>query len=159
MSAVDRLVAGALGEPGHRLFLLEVEVEGEVVAYALEKLQVAALAEEAQQLLRDQGLIGRGLSLDPGTVHEATPVRFRVGGIQLALGDDAADLAELVLYSTEEDPPVRYELTVPQLDAFVRVALAVVAAGRPACPRCGLPMDPEGHNCPRNNGDLRGHRP
>ena len=82
---------------------------------------------------------------------------FRVGGMQLALGDN--DVGELVLMSTEEDPPVRYELTIAQLDAFAREALAIVAAGRPACPRCGLPMDPEGHNCPRSNGDLREHRP
>ena len=157
MSSVDRFAGGALGEPGDRLFLLEVEAGGESIAYVLEKIQVAALAEEAQRLLRERGLIGTGLALDPGTVHAETPVSFRVGGMQLALGDN--DVGELVLMSTEEDPPVRYELTIAQLDAFAREALAVVAAGRPACPRCGLPMDPEGHNCPRSNGDLRGHRP
>jgi uncharacterized repeat protein (TIGR03847 family) len=157
MSSVDRFAAGALGEPGDRLFMLEVVVGGQSVAYVIEKLQVAALAEEAQRLLRERGLIGTGLALDPGTVHQETPVNFRVGGMQLAFGDN--DVAELILMSSEDDPPVPYELTVAQLDAFAREALAVVAAGRPACPRCGLPMDPEGHNCPRSNGDLRGHRP
>jgi hypothetical protein len=28
----------------------------------------------------------------------------------------------------------------------------LVRAGRPACPLCGNPMDPEGHSCPRTNG-------
>ncbi len=28
----------------------------------------------------------------------------------------------------------------------------IVAAGRPPCPLCGLPLDPEGHVCPRQNG-------
>jgi uncharacterized repeat protein (TIGR03847 family) len=158
MSKVDRFASGALGEPGNRLFLLEVEEGVTTTAYALEKLQVEALAEEAKQLLRERGLIGTGLSIDPGDVHESTHIAFRVGGMQLVLGDDA-DFAELILFSTEEDPPARYELSLPQLDAFAREAVVVVAAGRPECPRCGLPMDPDGHNCPRSNGDLRGHRP
>ena len=40
--------------------------------------------------------------------------------------------------------------------AFVKRAQRVVAAGRPPCPLCGLPLDPEGHICVRTNGYLRG---
>ena len=36
--------------------------------------------------------------------------------------------------------------------AFVARAESVVAAGRPPCPFCTLPLDPEGHICPRANG-------
>jgi hypothetical protein len=32
----------------------------------------------------------------------------------------------------------------------------VLAAGRPPCPLCGLPLDRTGHICPRHNGY---HRP
>lgn len=155
---VERFAGGAIGEPGHRVFMLELVVDGVAIAYLIEKLQVDALAEEAKRLLRERGLIGVGLSIDPGAVHEETPVNFRVGGIQLGLSDEK-EHAELVLFSTEEEPPAHYQITLAQLDAFAREASAVVAAGRPACPRCGLAMDPEGHNCPRSNGDLRGHRP
>lgn len=159
MSKVERFAGGAIGEPGHRVFMLEFIVDGVAVAYVLEKLQVAALAEEAQRLLRERGMVGAGLSLDPGGVHDETPVAFRVGGIQLTFEDDANE-ADLVLFSTEDDDPsASYELTLAQLDAFAREAKATVESGRPACPRCGLAMDPEGHNCPRSNGDLRGHRP
>ena len=157
--AVERFAAGAIGEPGNREFRLEVVVDGQVTAYLVEKLQVAALAEEAQNILRERSTIGAGLTIEPGDVGAETPLAFRVGGIQLAL-DDHSGLVTIVLHSTEEeDPPVTCELTLPQLDAFAREALAIVASGRPACPRCGLAMDPEGHNCPRSNGDLRGHRP
>ncbi|MBO9556841.1 DUF3090 family protein, partial [Cellulomonas sp.] len=31
--------------------------------------------------------------------------------------------------------------------AFVQRTRRVVGAGRPACPRCGLPVDPDGHVC------------
>jgi uncharacterized repeat protein (TIGR03847 family) len=36
--------------------------------------------------------------------------------------------------------------------AFVERAVRVLAAGRPTCPWCGLPLDPQGHLCPRRNG-------
>ncbi len=159
MSRADRFAAGAIGEPGHRVFMLEFVADGITNAYVLEKLQVAALAEEAQRLVRDRGLVGAGLSIEPGEVHEESPVAYRVGGLQLTLEDDS-DVATIVIISTEpDDPAAEYEVTLPQLDAFAREALVTVEAGRPACPKCGLAMDPEGHNCPRSNGDLRGHRP
>ena len=35
--------------------------------------------------------------------------------------------------------------------AMARIGAAVVAAGRPPCPLCDWPMDPDGHICPRWN--------
>lgn len=159
MSNAERFAGAAIGEPGHRVFMLEFVVDGKPIAYVLEKLQVHALAEEAQRLLKERNMIGSGLSLDPGGVHEDTPVAYRVGGLQLTLDDDS-DIAILVVHSTEDgDPSAEYQVTLAQLDAFAREALISVGSGRPPCPRCGLAMDAEGHNCPRTNGDLRGHRP
>ena len=39
--------------------------------------------------------------------------------------------------------------------AFVKRAAQVLEAGRPACPFCGNPIDPEGHLCVRANGFRR----
>jgi uncharacterized repeat protein (TIGR03847 family) len=39
--------------------------------------------------------------------------------------------------------------------AFAKRALALVVAGRPPCPFCAGPLDPEGHVCPRANGYRR----
>ncbi len=159
MSTVERFSGGAIGEPGDREFRLEFVVAGDGVAYVLEKLQVAALAQEAQRLLRERGLIGVGLAVEPGGVHGETPVAYRVGGLQLSV-DDGDEKATITVFSTEDgDAPVEYDVSLAQLDAFAREALLIVESGRPSCPRCGLAMDPEGHNCPRTNGDLRGHRP
>lgn len=156
---VERFAAGAIGQPGDREFRLEVVVDGAVTAYLIEKIQVAALAKEAQAQLRESGNLGVGLALDPGGVDADMDVAFRVGGLHLAF-DDTTGIVLVVIHSTDDsDPPVEFELTQAQLDAFARDALIVVAGGRPACPRCGLAMDPDGHNCPRSNGDLRGHRP
>ena len=38
---------------------------------------------------------------------------------------------------------------------FADRAETVVSAGRPPCPFCGQPLDPEGHLCPRANGFKR----
>lgn len=38
---------------------------------------------------------------------------------------------------------------------FVARSQALVAAGRPACPFCEQPIDPDGHICPRANGYRR----
>jgi uncharacterized repeat protein (TIGR03847 family) len=46
----------------------------------------------------------------------------------------------------------RFGLTRPQAASMVRRGWDLVHAGRPACPLCGNPMDPEGHSCPRTNG-------
>jgi uncharacterized repeat protein (TIGR03847 family) len=54
----------------------------------------------------------------------------------------------------EDDGPdlLRVHLTPLTARAFVTRALAIVSAGRPPCPLCGQPLDPQGHLCPRRNG-------
>jgi hypothetical protein len=37
----------------------------------------------------------------------------------------------------------------------VERALSVIGAGRPDCPFCGEPVDPDGHLCVRANGFRR----
>jgi uncharacterized repeat protein (TIGR03847 family) len=68
---------------------------------------------------------------------EVTPTPGQTG----LLGDD------------EDGPPVlRVRISGARARAFTKRALQVVAAGRPPCPFCGLPLDAEGHVCPRQNG-------
>ena len=45
-----------------------------------------------------------------------------------------------------------FDLTSEQLRAMALVALDAVHSGRPICPRCHLPEDPDGHDCPSSNG-------
>ena len=49
---------------------------------------------------------------------------------------------------------LRVKISPAVARAFSKRALRVVAAGRPPCPLCGNPLDPEGHICPRQNGHL-----
>ncbi|MET7801367.1 DUF3090 domain-containing protein [Streptomyces decoyicus] len=67
-----------------------------------------------------------------------------------------ADAEERLLQDDENGPPMlRVRLTGTMARAFAKRALEVVNAGRPPCPLCSLPLDPEGHVCPRQNGYRR----
>jgi uncharacterized repeat protein (TIGR03847 family) len=52
----------------------------------------------------------------------------------------------------EEADRIRVTLSPRRVLAFAARALEVVAAGRPPCPFCGQPLNPEGHLCVRRNG-------
>jgi uncharacterized repeat protein (TIGR03847 family) len=76
-----------------------------------------------------------------------------------AEGDDEPASGVEVAFNDDEfaDGPdvLRVRLTGAQARAFVDRAQRVVAAGRPPCPFCGLPLDSSGHLCPRQNGYRR----
>ncbi len=90
-------------------------------------------------------------------VLEAADRPEGVDGREVAMEVDSFDKGEASLQSTPAG--ARRALTVvlsrAQTQAFVVRARAVVAAGRPACPLCALPLDPVGHVCPRQNGHRR----
>jgi uncharacterized repeat protein (TIGR03847 family) len=178
----DRFVAGTVGEPGERTFFLQARDGTRVVSIALEKVQVAVLAERLGALLEE--LDRRGVAPpedetattagpadpepDAGPLDEPLVEAFRAGS--LTLGWDGG--AERVLVEAraqdedgeaidpddddeeDEDGPdlLRVRLTAAAARSFVARATRVVAAGRPPCPLCGAPLDPRGHICPRRNG-------
>jgi uncharacterized repeat protein (TIGR03847 family) len=83
---------------------------------------------------------------------------FRVGELGLAYDSDR-DLLVLVAreviideQNPEETSVVRFWCTRSQLRAMTRWGLEVTGRGRPICPYCGEPMEPEGHFCPKRNG-------
>lgn len=159
LGTIESLTPGAIGEPGDRTFYLQVAADEGTSWFLLEKGQVAALGEQALELLDTAGLAGAGAELSPAPLEEPGDVVFRVGAMQLSYSEETG-LVEIILASTDEDlEPVAFTLTPSQLDVAARAGLAATAAGRPPCPRCGLAMDPSGHICPTTNGDLRQHRP
>lgn len=71
--------------------------------------------------------------------------------------EDLADAEERLLQDDENGPPMlRVRISGSMARSFAKRALEVVNAGRPPCPLCSLPLDPEGHVCPRQNGYRRG---
>jgi uncharacterized repeat protein (TIGR03847 family) len=147
LGAVELFRAGAVGEPGRRTFLLEVDGE----YFLLEKEQVAALAARGLDLARTLGVSPQDPIDELTAADEPT---FRVRAIEIDAGRDGITIA---LHPVEEadETPVSFVVDPTRLDAMARRALLVVAAGRPPCPYCSFPLDPDGHVCPASNGDRR----
>jgi uncharacterized repeat protein (TIGR03847 family) len=174
----ERFVAGTVGQPGERTFYLQAAGGGRTVSVALEKLQVSVLAERLEELLEEV----RRRSADavpasvPTELEDTAPLdapveeEFRVGTMglawdgetnrvvveALAQADSEGESDVEPLSDAEEGPDaLRVVITAAAARAFIVRAQRVVAAGRPPCPLCALPLDPEGHICPRQNGHRR----
>jgi len=172
----ERFVAGTVGPPGERTFFLQARGGGRLVSVALEKVQMALLAEKLDELLLEaHRRFGIELPEQPGAPDNEpleTPLdeEFRVGTLGLAFDVDTTTVViEAIAVGEEEetapapDPEadddadadrdrLRVRLTPSETRAFIDRAKRVLASGRPACPLCGQPLDPRGHLCPRHNG-------
>ena len=171
----DRVVIGTVGAPGSRTFYLQARSGRQIVSITLEKQQSAALAEKIDELL-DQLMATEGNPfsvpattpielVDNDPLEQPVDEQFRTGGISLGWDHTTAQLVIEVfpiieievdadtdferLESIEIEPPEMLLLRIPvgTARAFAKRTLEVVGAGRPLCPFCAEPMDPENHTC------------
>jgi uncharacterized repeat protein (TIGR03847 family) len=161
LDPVDGIAVAALGQPGQRRFFLLAAGSGRTLTLACEKSQIQALIVRLHQMIEAQGIEAAAapapdVGLEPGDpewqvgemglgYHEARRM-FVLVASEGAAGDESSEGA------AADAPSVRFWLSHDQVIAFSRQAEAVLTAGRPLCPRCGLPMDPAGHPCPVSNG-------
>ncbi len=159
LNPVTRVMAGAMGEPGHRVFYLQGRQGTLLVTLQAEKEQIGSLSSGIIEMLDKLGERREEGAVSPydATLEEPAEPLFRIG--QLGLGyDQEHDLLVIVAYevSEEENPEtvnvVRFWGTREQMRGLADHASQVVAGGRPICVLCGRPIDPEGHFCPRRNG-------
>jgi uncharacterized repeat protein (TIGR03847 family) len=172
----DRFVAGAIGQAGSRTFYLQAREGGRLVSVVLEKVQVTLLAERLAELLAEVRQRGASVpeepamdDIDKAPLEEPVDGIFRVGTIAIVWdGEDETILVEAREMTEQNEEPeaageaddddddesdvVRVHLRPARALAFAQRALEVVAAGRPPCPFCGQPLNPEGHICTRRNG-------
>lgn len=168
----QRFVAGTVGEPGARTFFLQARDATQLVSVALEKQQVEALAERVDELL-DQVMAESGTRavvpavapldlVDDGPLEQPITEEFRAGTMTLSWDPDDERVVIEVFPVGEEpedgaEPPemLVVRLQPGQARAFAQRSGKVIEAGRPTCPFCGQPIDPEGHLCVRANGFRR----
>jgi len=162
---VTHITTDALGQPGKRVFYIQGWQDERTVTLILEKLQVQSLAVGMEQFLAEiqekyPDLPEASGEYNEEKMHISPPVDpvFRVGDIGLGYDADN-DLAVLVVREVvaeggdpEEASVVRFWCTRSQVRALARWGIEVASRGRPLCPQCGEPMDPEGHFCPKKNG-------
>ncbi len=172
----DRFVAGTVGEPGDRTFYLQAVHDARVVSVMLEKQQVEVLAERVSALLVEvHRRFGTPLPPETAEVEDLSPLvmpvdaEFRVGTMGLGWDSEAGTVvvellavsetefdASVVLDDAEDGPDaVRVFLTPESARQFANRSARVISAGRPPCPLCEEPLDPEGHICVRTNGYRR----
>lgn len=90
----ERFVAGTVGMPGHRTFFLQARTGTRIVSVALEKQQVAILAERVDELLDEVLQAGASSTLIPalaptalidnGPLEQPIEEEFRAGTITLS---------------------------------------------------------------------------
>lgn len=165
LNPVTYLTIDAIGKPGERVFYLQGRQEDEIVTLLVEKVQVQTLAVGVEQFLTE---ITKSSPQLPEASNDYVEDRmriqppvdplFRVG--ELGLGYDSEnDMVVLVAREVqmeggdpEEAGVVRFWCSRSQIRALVAWGVNVANRGRPICPQCGEPMDPEGHFCPKRNG-------
>ncbi len=174
----DRFVAGAVGEPGERTFFLQA-VSGPLIhTLILEKEQVRLLALRMTEILdetRESDPMSGIPAASPAglaalqTLQVPLEPEFRVAALALGWNqathrlvveahadlDPDGDVPDLETADPEGADLLRVRLTGTAARVFAEHALAVVAAGRPECPFCHLPLEPAGHICARANGYRR----
>lgn len=158
----DAFTTTAVGRPGERIFLIQVRGEGETITVKCEKSQVAAIAHYVRELLSDLPNSKEAPLPEALIVSSNSDVAFVVGPIGVAYDREldriVIHLDEMVDLNEEGEPlddvaasRIRGFLTRAQALAFCDHADSVVEAGRPNCRWCGLPMNIDGHPCPRMN--------
>jgi uncharacterized repeat protein (TIGR03847 family) len=178
----ERFVTGTVGPPGGRTFFLQARSGARITSVSVEKQQVAALSERIDQLLDEVMTSDTTQSVVPAVaplgLEDSDPLEqpieeeFRAGTMTLSWDpDDERVVIEVFPYTEAavvSPEQLDEELTEPEPDevflvridagsarAFVKRAAQVLDAGRPSCPFCGNPIDPEGHLCVRANGFRR----
>jgi uncharacterized repeat protein (TIGR03847 family) len=182
--APDRFVAGTVGQPGERTFFLQAREGNRITSVACEKQQVSVLAAPLNRVLdevlrRSAGVVdvppASSQARDTDPLDAPINEEFRVGTMTIAW-DPSIDRIVIELFSNvdeddnAEEPTPATAAEPDEIDAdevfvvkitasyardFVARAQALVAAGRPSCPFCLQPMDPNGHICPQANGHRR----
>ena len=159
LDPVDDIAVAAVGEPGQRRFFLLAKGRGRTLTLTCEKAQIQALIVRVNQMLEAQGIDVAERAAGEAALSPGEP-EWQVG--EMGLGyHEARKMFVLVASesSASEDSPaaegapsIRFWLSHQQVVTFSKQAENVLTAGRPLCPRCGLPMDPAGHPCPVLNG-------
>jgi uncharacterized repeat protein (TIGR03847 family) len=167
LNPVQHITSDAIGKPGQRVFYLQGwrETDIQPVTVIIEKVQLQTLATGLEQMLTEIARQNPSLpepltQFDEDKMRIAPPVDplFRAG--EMGLGYDADQdrivilVREVVMENgdPEDASVVRFWCSRQQARWLAGWSTEVVNRGRPICPQCGQPMEPEGHFCPKKNG-------
>ena len=150
----DRVVVGALGPVGERIFVILVAVSVRREAALSIARRIDSLLQEATAL----GWLGEAPEVEPelGPLDAPVDVLFKVGAIGWAL-DTKRGAIQLEFYPDDQDVQevaamIQVWLYPTVARQFAARARIIVATADPSCPFCAQPVHAAGHICPRSNG-------
>lgn len=156
--------AEAVGQPGQRRFRLLARSANQTATVWMEKEQLAGIGTWLGEVLErlDKEKPSAEPDVEPLPFPEAFDLDMRASQIGLGYVEDE-DIFAIQAFDAERgeasrSPRFRCLLTRGQSRVLSRKIAQVIAGGRPICPLCERPIDPEGHVCPRANGHQVGVR-
>ena len=168
LDPIESFMVGTIGQPGEREFYLQAKYRNGIHSFAIDKLQVTALADRMALLIGELKAADYRFENVIATNFEVPLIpEFQIGVIGIIwMGTTeqvSLDLQEIVqgdndlIPIEEEDGPAIFRLLMsPDIaNGFINQSRKIVAAGRAPCPFCALPINKDGHLCPRANGYRR----
>ena len=151
--------AGAIGQPGQRVFYLQARQARRVITLKCEKEHVRGLGDYLAGMLEKLPEGGRATgSLDlVDFVEPAWAVASIAVGYDEANDRIVVSVRQFIEEEGDEPATGRFAITRAQAAGFVERTRELMQASRPICPLCNLAIDPSGHVCPRRNGHAVGH--
>ena len=170
---VDYVSVGALGEPGHRTFMVQGVKNDETISIVVEKYQIQTLSEQAIDFLdslieefpdeaiatpEDFEIAGKLIDIPASFRAQSMSLEFDPETMQVILElretpndeDFEPEIINLIKESGH-DHVAKLIMSRTQLRAMAVRGREAVQAGREQCPLCQMPMNISGHSCPRLN--------
>jgi uncharacterized repeat protein (TIGR03847 family) len=172
LGRAELIGAEAIGQPGNRRFRVFARSRRGAASLWMEREQMEALAAAIDQLLAESSnslvlrpVVQANAPTPPGAPNDFpahADVDFRVGQLQVGYDEDHEIVllraeALRVIEPGEDVEDIEFN---PQFSAYLARGQArrlsdhitgVLTGGRPRCPLCGMPMQPE-HVCEKMNG-------
>jgi len=167
-----KFTSDAIGKPGQRTFFIQGETDSDTITLIFEKIQLQSLIVAIIRFFENLHENYPDLNHEEGKYSEPVmritpPVDplFRIGDLNLTFDPDqdkVCIVAKEVIFE-QEDPAtqmmaqedarvVNYWCSREQLSQFLNWGVELLKRGRPICPLCNEPIEPEGHLCPKKNG-------
>lgn len=151
------LEARSTGSPGQRTFhLLLLGEAGQSAMLKLEKEHLVGLRTGLRELLAQIGYqeapeVRRAAHFPPTADHD-----FPAGTLGIGFSSEDGTIVLEVRELEAEDSPdavtIRVRFAPSQGASLATQMEEIIGAGRPICPLCWAPIDPEGHVCVKSNG-------
>ncbi|MDP6964801.1 MAG: DUF3090 family protein [Acidimicrobiales bacterium] len=157
----ESFTAGTVGPQGRRVFFLQASCGNQVLSLKVEKQQMAGLADFLTSMLND--LPPTVESVNIGIVDQVHPKFIEpeepdwvIGslGVTYEQSEDQLILIaeELIRDEASEPAQARLSLSRLQVEHFIQTAQELISSGRPLCPYCGSPLEPDAAGwCPCSN--------